>query len=356
MSQTPNDVQLQWVLEQGELCHVSTFARLPPEKRPEVYCPQCQRPVVLKLGHQLAHHAAHRPEDTCVVQQAETAVHLNAKLHIAQELRQQSVLHLSQSCAGCGKTRPWRWPGLWDAVQVETRLDERIQPDILLLAKGEPVGGIEVLVSHAVDEAKALRLQRRRLPWVEVAGRETLYLGVTAWHADQPLPVRRQVGAVPAWLCEKCIQGPGSPKLPPAAAGTEGWRCLGYKVVDLYRPDGRWQRWLYLLVGIYRGGVVTAYALERDDIGQGSGGEVLRLEGKVGWATAVRQMLAAGRQQLSDQRSQSVLVDSPMPWTYAPPPLACDQREFPSRLGWDHGRQQWQWRWDTMGRLWGERP
>lgn len=353
MSESTTGVQLQWVLDKGKLRHVSEFARLPVEKRPEVYCPQCRRPVVLKLGAQLTHHAAHRPEESCVVQQTETAVHLNAKLHIAQELRRTRDLHLAQTCAGCGKTRPWRWPVHWDAVQVETRLEERIQPDILLLAQGEPVGGIEVLVSHAVDSVKAARLQRRLLPWIEVAGRETLYLGVTAWRADQPLPVRRQMGAIPAWLCESCIQKAGSPQLPPVSAETDGWRCLGYKLVDLYHPDGRRQRWLYQLVAIYRNGKVCAYVLERDDTEQGSGGEVLRLAGQVGWAKAQPDLIAAGRQQLAEQVRQGVLVDSPMLWTYTPPPLACNQWTFPSRMGWDNSRGQWQWRWDTMGRLWG---
>jgi hypothetical protein len=57
----------------------------------------------------------------------------------------------------------------YDEVAVERATAGGLRPDVLLLHRGEPVLGIEVRVTHAVDDRKAARTTH---PWVELeAGR-----------------------------------------------------------------------------------------------------------------------------------------------------------------------------------------
>src|SRR5687767_11811769 len=81
--------QLEWVIVEGhdDPLHVSTFAGQKPRERPPAWCPLCGDRVTLKLGEQLADHAAHAAGATCVAQTPEGIEHLETKLHLVRELR-----------------------------------------------------------------------------------------------------------------------------------------------------------------------------------------------------------------------------------------------------------------------------
>ena len=85
-----------------ELTHVSIFQAIPRGRRPRVRCPECDLEVTLHLGPERAHHFAHPPGARCIVTQPETALHFNAKFHIAKELREAAArgatLTLAVSC------------------------------------------------------------------------------------------------------------------------------------------------------------------------------------------------------------------------------------------------------------------
>ena len=217
-------VRLAWVLHAGRLCPVSSFAGVPPEARPEVTCPLCGRAVVLRLGAQVAHHAAHRAGDDCAVTAPESALHLNCKLHLAACLEAaagQGGLRLAEPCAaaalrpaGCLGTveRPWL-PGGWARVAVELSLGGR-RPDLTLLdVQGVPLAAIEVHVQSPVTEAKRQDLARAGLPWAEVAGTPALL----SWGLPAPLPTERSAPAAPLRCANCALRRPT--RAAPAAPG-----------------------------------------------------------------------------------------------------------------------------------------
>jgi hypothetical protein len=53
----------------------------------------------------------------------------------------------------------------YDEVAEERATPEGLRPDVLLLERGDPVLGIEILVTHEVDDGKASRTAH---PWVEL--------------------------------------------------------------------------------------------------------------------------------------------------------------------------------------------
>jgi hypothetical protein len=167
---------------------VSRFAAMKPRQRPTALCPQCERPVILKLGPVRKHHAAHHPGEVCSATQPESALHISVKCHIADELRRagsariplivvercavgRSVLVATSetlsphelSSSPCDATQEHLAALTWDDVVVERRIaghdaeDSTLArtPDIVLLNASVPILAIEVFVTHRVDQIKA---------------------------------------------------------------------------------------------------------------------------------------------------------------------------------------------------------
>lgn len=78
----------------------ATSARCPssPACRPRIAHSRSARSATVasfsSSGKARAHHAAHRAQDACVATAAETALHLNAKFHLASQLRQVTTISL----------------------------------------------------------------------------------------------------------------------------------------------------------------------------------------------------------------------------------------------------------------------
>ncbi len=150
-------------------------------------CPGCHCELVLRQGRVRSPHFAHKAVGFC---SPETALHQGIKTWIALMLRrrlrglQRGVPRVRVPCGGhqySGEPHAkHRCPGeAWlpladldfDQVMVEEATPDGLKPDVLLLKQGTPVLGIEVLVTHAVDAAKAAITAH---PWIEVDGMQIL--------------------------------------------------------------------------------------------------------------------------------------------------------------------------------------
>jgi hypothetical protein len=200
----------------GALLHVTAFRARPEADRREAVCPACEAPVTIRLGEVRVPHAAHRPGTGagCAAASGESALHLNAKVHLAEVLGtlgrargpEGEPLALALACAGapdCPVPAPVDWIGGWDAVRVECRVDAR-RPDLVLLRGAAEVAAVEVRVSHAVDAEKAAALRASGLPWVEVRA-EAVWGGSPdrSWDGTTPLPVARAAREVGRWRCPR---------------------------------------------------------------------------------------------------------------------------------------------------------
>lgn len=305
-----------WVLFNGELTHVSAFRAYPRGRRPLVRCPECDLPVRLHLGPRNVHHFAHPPGAQCIVTQPETALHLNAKFHIAKELRgggPGNALMLAIQClvgrhprdaadkpsdvpwhewdgGRCGQTNSQNWGVDWDDVKVEQRLgslESLRRPDVLLLRNGHPVAAIEVFVTHAVDADKAAILASLGLPWVEVLASDVLpSYGVSRqveesdkpvppdWTYSQPLPVFRE-SAVWRWRCpahqqsyDAWLEDLHRERLEAerraaqdAERARHTTRLVALRIVDAMYPSGKHYRHLYRVEERSTDGVPRTIAL-----------------------------------------------------------------------------------------------
>jgi hypothetical protein len=151
------------------------------------HCPGCGTPLLLRKGAVRSPHFAHKNHGHC---SPETALHKGVKNWIAQILRKGLKGKRAGSpwvlvpCAGLPHSAdldfPWKCPGeawwsladlAFDDVAVEHSTPDGLRPDVLLLQQGRPILGIEILVCHAVDAAKAAKTS---FPWLELDARRVL--------------------------------------------------------------------------------------------------------------------------------------------------------------------------------------
>jgi len=263
------ETALQWAVIDGRVQHVSTFAAIAPRDRPEAFCPICERPVTMKLGQIRVHHVAHQPNISCPATQPETAVHLNSKFHIAEQLNSSRQIIVTTDCSSgfwCDNTKDQIWIEDWDRVEVEVMIGSR-RPDITLFRHNDPVAAIEVKVTHAVDDEKAQYLKELGVPWIEIEGSEALFSGETTWTADKPLPFCSLHPKLSPWMCKACSER--AARLQSNEYREHSRRDRGYKVitqygiiVDYFYPSGKYYRQAYWINEISRHGRPLFCSLE----------------------------------------------------------------------------------------------
>lgn len=346
---------LVWVLVEGQLAHVSSFAQLAPRQRPSSACPVCRRSVILKLGSRVAHHAAHRPGDACVVTAGESALHLNTKCHLAAVLREAvaagtATLTVEERCivgehlgfpdARCGNTQARVWAADWDEVAIEYRFGQRV-PDVMLLKAGAPVGAIEVFATHRVDDEKAAALRELGVPWLEVKADEALFAAETAWTCALPLRAEQE-GPRRSWRCPPHE----AERLAEIERRRHSTVTVAARIVDVYYPSGKRFRALWTVEErLTDGAPVSARVLMNDQV---------QLELPVATSDptsperrAVRKKFQRTFDAWSERCAKSArFVDSPMKWTSAEharqvAELAFDFRYFPRRYVWAPSRSDW---------------
>lgn len=141
-------------------------------------CPACGSPLVWRSGAIRATHFAHRPEVACA---PETALHQAAKLRIVAAVSNwingsAAAPVIRRRCPKCGQheDRALRGPISRAVSEFRVASDHGTYvADVALLdGLGQPRLVIEVLVHHAVEDAKAVLLSLMRTPWLELeAGR-----------------------------------------------------------------------------------------------------------------------------------------------------------------------------------------
>lgn len=142
----------------------------------------------------------------CIATQPETALHLNTKFYIYKQLLQAQTVFVENGCIGhCGAVTRQVWLEKWDDIRVEYSTGS-FRPDIALISKGQVIGAIEVLVSHAVSQQKEQYFENEKIAWVEVQATTTFYEGDEVWTPEKPLPFVQCHPPPEKWMCEQCIE------------------------------------------------------------------------------------------------------------------------------------------------------
>lgn len=382
-------VQLAWAEVGGELRHVSDYVGTPAGKRPRAVCPACREDLTMRLGSVVAHHYAHRPRATCALREGESALHYNAKLWVAAELRRAlerdpsgPVIQSRFPCTympnyGTPEFIPYcegmhsaDWATGWDGLAVERSVGSR-RPDVLLTRGGAPHAAIEILVSHAVDDEKAEDLQRLGIPWVQLPAERILPAKGTPWRLPRALPAS---GASDpgGWLCkrheaeaerkeqerirreqereerrrqreeryrqkqERCDAERRIQEMIDSAERRE-WLA---RVLDVYLPDGTLRRERWVMVAAMREGRAYAVELCCADWPKPIGRYLSAGRGTK--ERCARELDAALRRHVEDgRRLGGGLVEVMTMWERASDLTAEAAESLPYRYAWDRTLQKW---------------
>lgn len=160
----PGDLLVPWALDSnGRLVAASDAQRGLEYRCPN---PACAAPLHVREGPKRVRHLAHRPRAGC---SGETVLHWAAKRRLAEVVfdwvQGGRVPRIQRLCPDCGKRKKQPLPQSVCRAEVEVELGG-VRPDVVLLdAQGEAIAAVEVFVTHAVGEHKAVRIS---LPWVEL--------------------------------------------------------------------------------------------------------------------------------------------------------------------------------------------
>lgn len=174
MTNSGRPFRVPWALDtSGGLVQVSASVAGTP-----YWCPGCRVPLVLKDGSIRAKHFAHQVSNSC---SQESAIHNAAKIRIMEVVKnwlngQGAAPMITGPCKG---TNWWYCDGSADRSLLNGKVDEvlletqvgELRPDVLLLLRGKPVLGIEILLTHEVDDAKRSKAD---YPWIELNASDVL--------------------------------------------------------------------------------------------------------------------------------------------------------------------------------------
>ena len=171
------EVKLRWALVDGERVEAMRFVDVPPHERPVGHCPCCNERIEWKAGKRWREHngptphVSHLPKSTCpTLTSGESAEHFNAKFDLADKLSTMQELEATWFCA-CACFRKGVVAQGWMSLTVEHRSQQTTRvPDVALLnGDGSILLAIEIVHTHAVDEAKAADYAAADIPWIEVS-------------------------------------------------------------------------------------------------------------------------------------------------------------------------------------------
>lgn len=138
------------------------------------FCPDCSSPLVLRAGESVIRHFAHKENTSC---NGETIAHKSAKLLLAQIISEYSSakrttnITLAGDCKKCKNSTSIALPSnSFTTATIEYRAGNYIY-DVMAFRESIPVLGIEVFVTHKVNERKGAELQT---PWIELSALDIL--------------------------------------------------------------------------------------------------------------------------------------------------------------------------------------
>lgn len=144
-------------------------------QRDTVYqCPLCRSALVYHAGQTVVRHFAHKAGTACSL---ETVLHKTAKLLILQAVADHvnpsldETISITCQCVSCSTAFPLDIP---KTAFTTARQEERVGSfvcDVVAMREDSPALGIEIRVTHEVDEAKAKALP---IFWVELIATDVL--------------------------------------------------------------------------------------------------------------------------------------------------------------------------------------
>lgn len=320
--------RLEWVLFNGEIHHVSEYSH---GLRPKTFCPICGQEVILKLGSERVHHAAHYEGAICKATQPETVTHINSKYHLKKVLSNVNELAILQPCSGwkygtyahaCNNKKETLYVQGWDRVEDEWQFG-KYRLDLALLKGDAVIGAIEILVSHPTEPDKLSFLDQQEVAWLEIKVDDSFYSEPTAWKGNTALsPEKYNQSNTQAWQCKECAASYQSyldaiqkrEKLEKERQlkkeFASQFEVVYTRVVDFFYPSGKKYRSIYIVQNRKSEGKVVCADLQEI----GSQRRTLATEYPPITDDSYRRLWNILEDELKKKSTGSTIVDGAFPW------------------------------------------
>jgi hypothetical protein len=342
-----------WVLYGGKHTLVSTFEGIAPKDRPVVQCPGCQNEVILKIGKINPPHYAHKPNSWC----NESALHLNSKMNLVEQLEKGNRLSCSVPCGGgCGDEKQIPLFNGWNQVKPEFTLGN-IRPDVMLLKAGQPIGCIEVTHTHSMGIEKEQFLFKANIPTLELEASE----GLCNWEYQHSIPMEFIItilglnDSILRYICEGCKKVRDEQLKKEQQESNQLMRSLeefnrDRKIItlaaccwDIYLKDGRRYRESFQARAEYKDGVITRKWIEDK-----KGRSVCSISSPDENDSALLNLKLEEYVESIIPRNQYEFIDHRMNWKKV-------NQKYSYLDARDHCRIRYKYRFDIKSRCWVER-
>lgn len=349
------DACLTWVLVDGERHHVKEYRHLLPKQRPVAYCPECHRRITIRIGPIRAPHAAHKPNDVCYATQPETALHINAKNHIKQELNRGRTLRINHPCSGSSveygctsrESREIIYIQDWDKVIIEGELD-RFRPDIVLMKNGERIGIIEVFVTHRLEPEKKEFLNSLTIPWLEVNAKKVINeeKSENNWTIEKPInyihynPLEKY-----KWFCNKCETEVNiQQRNQEAIEFAKQYITTAFRIIDFYYSNQKRYRAVYYAKKHVQNDVISEIFIEENHK------TILGIPPIQNPILPIDQKKLSREFEtfLSSKKSRTCIIDDHMKWQKWDDKYShevfmdtSEDAHFPKRYNWEEKSRKW---------------
>ena len=265
------EAKLSWVIVDGDIHQVKDFSHLKPDQRPVAYCPECKRQVILRLGERRIFHAAHKAQDNCVLTSPETALHLNTKLYVAEELRKHKPLLINTYCKGyegliCSNKKLSEYFTEWDQVKVEYHIDQ-YRPDIVLLKEGQTIGAVEIFVTHTIEPEKESYLKQLSIPWLEIDALKVLSKNEeNNWTINDPVIYQKINNQfLEKWICNTCENKVNrKDERKEKIKNSEDYKITAFRSVDFLYTNGSHYRSIFIAKKRIQKGKITHLLIDEN--------------------------------------------------------------------------------------------
>jgi hypothetical protein len=167
------------------------------KKGDKYYCPSCKSELILKQGIKRIYHFAHKIDCDC---KGETNIHFTAKFKIMEIITNWNkglieAPRIERTCNSCLTVKKLQSvPEKVKSAVMEYRIKDIICDVVLFGSEGEPLVGIEIRVTHLVDEIKT---KKYPIPFIELDGIEIV---------EHPNLWRPLKDTLNTYLCNGCAK------------------------------------------------------------------------------------------------------------------------------------------------------
>jgi hypothetical protein len=231
-------------------------------------------------------------------------------------------------------------------VKVEHSINN-IRPDIVLLKEGKEIGGIEIAVTHEVDNQKEIKYKELGLKWIEIFIDDSNFEDIRNWKHSEILPINKNGNLdtdEKKWICLDCLK-----RIEEEYKRNNYTRINSFMAIDFYNPDGKVIRDIVYLKEVFKDGKEQYAFLEMENKNK----RYKKTETYIYRKFPENLYLLYLKQIKEKKRKKNIIVDySNWNELYELGGNIVNKEEIPKQIYYKEKNKKYKYRWDKKTEKW----